>query len=42
MEERVNNHLPLAARIAREFSNIPGLPQAEIEIAAQEALEHFK
>jgi RNA polymerase sigma factor (sigma-70 family) len=38
MEERVNNHLPLAAKIAREFGNIPGLPHAEIEIAAQEAL----
>jgi RNA polymerase sigma factor (sigma-70 family) len=38
MEERVNELLPLAAKIAREFSNIPGLPHAEIELAAQEAL----
>jgi RNA polymerase sigma factor (sigma-70 family) len=38
MEERVNDLLPLAAKIAREFSNIPGLPHAEIEIVAQEAL----
>ena len=30
--------LPLAGKIAREFSNIPGLPHAEIEIAAEEAL----
>jgi RNA polymerase sigma factor (sigma-70 family) len=40
MEERVNELLPLAAKIAREFSNIPGLPHAEIELAAQEALAH--
>ncbi|MCX6880664.1 MAG: sigma-70 family RNA polymerase sigma factor [Verrucomicrobia bacterium] len=38
MEARVNEHLPLAARIAREFDGIPGLPHAEIEMAAQEAL----
>jgi DNA-directed RNA polymerase specialized sigma24 family protein len=38
MEERVNELLPLAAKIAREFSNIPGLPYAEINLAAQEAL----
>ena len=38
IEERINELLPLAARIAREFSNIPGLPHAEIEIVAQEAL----
>lgn len=38
MEERVNEHLTLAAKIAREFSNIPGLPHAEIDLAAQEAL----
>ncbi len=38
MEGRVNELLPLAAKIAREFSNIPGLPHAEIELAAQEAL----
>jgi RNA polymerase sigma factor (sigma-70 family) len=38
MEERVNELLPLAAKIAREFSNIPGLPHAEINLAAQEAL----
>lgn len=30
--------LPLAAKIAREFVNIPGLPHSEIEMAAQEAL----
>jgi DNA-directed RNA polymerase specialized sigma subunit len=29
----VNQVLPLAAKIAREFSNIPGLPHAEIEVA---------
>lgn len=38
MEERVNELLRLAAKIAREFSNIPGLPHAEIDLAAQEAL----
>lgn len=38
IEERIKELLPLAARIAREFSNIPGLPHAEIEIVAQEAL----
>jgi len=38
MEKMVNEFLPLAAKIAREFSNIPGLPHAEIELAAQEAL----
>jgi RNA polymerase sigma factor (sigma-70 family) len=38
MEERVNELLPLAAKIAREFSNIPGLSHAEIDLAAQEAL----
>jgi len=38
METRVNGLLPLAAKIARDFDNIPGLPHAEIEIAAQEAL----
>lgn len=40
MEERVNKLLPLVTRIAREFANIPGLPHAEIELAAQEALAH--
>ena len=40
MEARVNELLPLATRIAREFSNIPGLPHAEIELVAQEALAH--
>ena len=34
----VNDLLPLAAKIARDFDNIPGLPHAEIEMAAQEAL----
>lgn len=38
MESQVNALIPLAARIAREFSNIPGLPHAEIEITAREAL----
>jgi RNA polymerase sigma factor (sigma-70 family) len=38
MEKQVNELLPLAAKIAREFVNIPGLPHAEIELAAQEAL----
>lgn len=38
MEQRVNELLPLAAKIAREFGNIPGLPFAEIELSAQEAL----
>lgn len=38
MEEQVNEHLPLAAKIAREFSNIPGIPHAEIDLTAQEAL----
>jgi len=40
MDERVNELLPLATKIAREFKNIPGLPHAEIEMAAQEALAH--
>jgi RNA polymerase sigma factor (sigma-70 family) len=40
MDGRVNELLPLAAKIAREFDNIPGLPHAEIELAAQEALAH--
>jgi RNA polymerase sigma factor (sigma-70 family) len=40
MEALVNELLPLAAKIAREFSNIPGLPHAEIDLAAQEALAH--
>ena len=40
MERRIIEFLPLAAKIAREFGNIPGLPHAEIEMAAQEALVH--
>ena len=40
MEERVKQLLPLATKIAREFDNIPGLPHAEIELTAQEALAH--
>ena len=40
MEERVKQLLPLATKIAREFDNIPGLPHAEIDLAAQEALAH--
>lgn len=38
MEQRINELLPLAEKIAREFDNIPGLPYAEINLAAQEAL----
>jgi len=38
MEIQVKDLLPLAEKIAREFGNIPGLPHAEIEMAAQEAL----
>jgi RNA polymerase sigma factor (sigma-70 family) len=38
MEAQVKALLPLATKIAREFNNIPGLPHAEIEMAAQEAL----
>jgi RNA polymerase sigma factor (sigma-70 family) len=40
MNAQVNQLLPLATKIAREFDNIPGLPHAEIELAAQEALAH--
>ena len=40
MDEDVKRSLPLAAKIARKSSNIPGLPHAEIEMAAQEALAH--
>lgn len=40
METRINELLPLATKIAKEFDNIPGLPHAEIELAAQEALAH--
>ena len=38
MDSKLNEFLPLAARIAREFNDIPGLPLAEIELTAQEAL----
>jgi RNA polymerase sigma factor (sigma-70 family) len=38
MEPDIEPYLPLARRLAREFSNIPGLGLAEIEITAQEAL----
>ena len=38
MELDIEPHLPLARRLAREFSNIPGLGLPEIEITAQEAL----
>jgi len=34
----VNDLLPVAAKIARDFDNIPGLPHAEIEMVDQEAL----
>lgn len=37
MEARVNELLPLATKIAQEFDNIPGLPHAEIELAAPDA-----
>lgn len=40
MDSRINELLPLASKIAMEFANIPGLPHAEIELAAQEALAH--
>ena len=40
MENQMLQLLPLATKIAREFHNIPGLPHAEIELAAQEALAH--
>lgn len=40
MEAQAIGLLPLAAKIAREVANIPGLPHAEIELAAQEALAH--
>jgi RNA polymerase sigma factor (sigma-70 family) len=38
MEPDIKPFLPLAQRLAREFSNIPGLGLAEIEMTAQEAL----
>ena len=38
MEPDIEPYLPLARRLAREFSNIPGLSLGEIEITAQEAL----
>ena len=38
MEHRISELLPLTAKIAREFDNIPGLPHVEIEMAAQESL----
>ena len=38
MELDIDPYLPLARRLAREFSNIPGLTLGEIEITAQEAL----
>jgi hypothetical protein len=37
IEALTSTLLPLAAKIAREFANIRGLPHPEIEIAAQEA-----
>ncbi|MEX1116207.1 MAG: hypothetical protein WEB53_13215 [Akkermansiaceae bacterium] len=36
MEILIKEHLKLAAKIAKEFDNIPSLPHAEIEIAAQD------
>ena len=38
MDAEIAKLLPLARHIARDFSNIPGLALAEIEIQAQEAL----
>jgi RNA polymerase sigma factor (sigma-70 family) len=38
LTKQIHELLPIAERIAREFDNIPGLPHAEIAIAAQEAL----
>jgi RNA polymerase sigma factor (sigma-70 family) len=38
MDDEINALLPLASAMARKFDNIPGLPFAEIEITAQEAL----
>ncbi len=38
MDDKINALLPLAAAMARKFDNIPGLPFAEIEMTAQEAL----
>jgi RNA polymerase sigma factor (sigma-70 family) len=38
MQPDIEPHLHLACRLAREFSNIPGLGFAEIEMTAQEAL----
>jgi RNA polymerase sigma factor (sigma-70 family) len=38
MELEIDPYLPLAKRLARQFSNIPGLTLGEIEITAQEAL----
>ena len=38
--EHVTKLLPLADKIAQEFDNIPGMPHAEIALAAQEALAH--
>lgn len=40
MDDSLNELLPLAAKIAREFGDIPGLPLAEIELTAQETLAH--
>jgi len=38
MDAEIAKLLPLAGKIARDFSNIPGLDHREIEIQAQEAL----
>ena len=38
METQLLHLLPLATKIAKEFHNIPGLPHAETELVAQEAL----
>ncbi len=46
IQEHIENYFALAKKIAWEFDNIPGLPQEEIEMSAQEALlkaaQHFK
>jgi RNA polymerase sigma factor (sigma-70 family) len=38
LSKQLDELLPLAEKIARDFGNIPGLPHAEIVMTAQEAL----
>lgn len=40
MEHRIRDLLPLVTKTTMGFGNIPGLPHAEIEMGAQEALVH--